>query len=269
MCELNSLCRNNGMPSPSPSTSSSTNSLSSSLTAGHSLRSTPIFPHSQISQSINSLADSFNTATENRSNLKIRFQARCISKVNSLIPIIHAFNMHNFNDYFDMQLIYICTQATTTERRLFDSSHRMRPYYIPERSRTKSENSMERDASSAIYPEAANSFTNAINSNSSSTSMMETCDGYVITDTCNPNNGQAYGFNNTFAGQIASGSNCNYNQTQQLSNQQAGRARHLSLNQIKKSKSLEDIRVENIDGSQPSHEMEFVSSRIQKLKVQE
>ena len=39
--------------------------------------------------------------------------------------------------------------------------------------------------------------------------------------------------------------------------------------QLIKSKSLEDVRTENLDGSQPSHEMEFVSSRIQKLKVQE
>lgn len=39
--------------------------------------------------------------------------------------------------------------------------------------------------------------------------------------------------------------------------------------QLKKCKSLESVRVENIDGSQPSHEMEFVSSRIQKLKVHE
>lgn len=39
---------------------------------------------------------------------------------------------------------------------------------------------------------------------------------------------------------------------------------------MKKSKSLEDVRAEvNVDGSQLSHEMEFVSSRIQKLKVQE
>lgn len=38
---------------------------------------------------------------------------------------------------------------------------------------------------------------------------------------------------------------------------------------IKKSRSLEDVRVENLAGSQLSHEMEFVSSRIQKLKVQE
>lgn len=38
---------------------------------------------------------------------------------------------------------------------------------------------------------------------------------------------------------------------------------------LKKSRSLENIRVENIDASQPSHEMEFVSSRIQKLKVME
>ncbi|XP_063698338.1 uncharacterized protein LOC134829259 [Culicoides brevitarsis] len=39
---------------------------------------------------------------------------------------------------------------------------------------------------------------------------------------------------------------------------------------LKKSKSLEELRSDdNIDGSQPSHEMEFVSNRIQKLKVQE
>lgn len=42
------------------------------------------------------------------------------------------------------------------------------------------------------------------------------------------------------------------------------------MNAMKKSKSLEDVRAEtNVDGSQLSHEMEFVSSRIQKLKVQE
>lgn len=162
----------------------------------------------------------------------------------------------------------------TTERRLHDSSHRMRPYYIPERSRTKSENNMERDVLTGIYPQTANNFSNAINSNSSSTSMMETCDGYVITESGISSNGQssaatAYGFNNTFTGQTAIANNFNYNQTQQLTNNQSGRAKLLSLNQLKKSKSLEDIRVENLDGSQPSHEMEFVSSRIQKLKVQE
>ncbi|GAB0087744.1 uncharacterized protein DMENIID0001_020880 [Sergentomyia squamirostris] len=38
---------------------------------------------------------------------------------------------------------------------------------------------------------------------------------------------------------------------------------------LKKARSLEDVRVENLAGSQLSHEMEFVSSRIQKLKVKE
>lgn len=39
---------------------------------------------------------------------------------------------------------------------------------------------------------------------------------------------------------------------------------------LKKSRSLENVRVDNsLEGSQHSHEMEFVSSRIQKLKVQE
>ena len=42
-------------------------------------------------------------------------------------------------------------------------------------------------------------------------------------------------------------------------------------NTLVKSKSLEDLvrAIKSIDGSLPSHEMEFMSSRIQKLKVQE
>lgn len=36
---------------------------------------------------------------------------------------------------------------------------------------------------------------------------------------------------------------------------------------LKKSKSLENVRIENDNASQPSHEMEFVSSRIQRLKM--
>lgn len=48
------------------------------------------------------------------------------------------------------------------------------------------------------------------------------------------------------------------------------RMRLRMIQAMKKSKSLEDVRAEaNVDGSQLSHEMEFVSSRIQKLKVQE
>lgn len=36
---------------------------------------------------------------------------------------------------------------------------------------------------------------------------------------------------------------------------------------MKKTKSLENVRIENDNASQPSHEMEFVSSRIQRLKM--
>lgn len=160
----------------------------------------------------------------------------------------------------------------------------MRPYYIPERSRTKSENNVERDVLKGIYAEAADDFLNSINSNSSSTSMMETCDGYVIADPGSSSSSSnvvtntgttPYGFNNLFSGYAFPANHHLYHYSanavagQQATNHPIARAKLLTLNQLKKSKSLEDIRAENLDGSQPSHEMEFVSSRIQKLKVQE
>lgn len=143
----------------------------------------------------------------------------------------------------------------------------MRPYFIPERSRTKSENSIERDNCSNIYPCTSNNFLASINSNSN-TSMMETCEGYVIMDaaansTSNSSNTSVTGFNG-----LNSFNNGPINSAAQIFNANA-RTKCVTVQQLKKSKSLEDIRAENIDGSQPSHEMEFVSSRIQKLKVHE
>lgn len=91
--------------------------------------------------------------------------------------------------------------------------------------------------------------------------MMETCDAY-------PMNSLNQIYNNSFAT-----FNCNQvlPSTNLLnSNQYFRPIKCASLtSQLKKCKSLESVRIENIDGSQPSHEMEFVSSRIQKLKVQE
>lgn len=153
----------------------------------------------------------------------------------------------------------------------------MRPYFIPERSRTKSENSVERDGHVGTYACVASNFlAAAINSNSNA-SMMETCDTMDATannSASNSSNASISGFSgisafnslrNTAA---ASGSGAGtsatiLNASARLTNKQT------VLQQWKKSKSLEDVRAENIDGSQPSHEMEFVSSRIQKLKVHE
>ncbi|XP_058464438.1 uncharacterized protein LOC131438439 [Malaya genurostris] len=111
---------------------------------------------------------------------------------------------------------------------------RMRPYFIPKRSRTKSENS---DPSSILYLETLQTI-DALQGNTSTAFMMET--------------------NDTASTQMDT--------SQQLLSQKSEKC-----NSLVKSKSLENLvrAIKSIDGSQPSHEMEFVSSRIQKLKVQE
>lgn len=130
-------------------------------------------------------------------------------------------------------------------RRIADASLRMRPYFIPERSRTKSENGIELEAYSNAMNYPCTNSSNGPNlisvdaMNSNSNSMMETCDAYLNSDCSGP----------------SSSSNLN-------NNQYFRPIKSHSFNQIKKSRSLENIRVENIDASQPSHEMEFVSSRF-------
>lgn len=164
----------------------------------------------------------------------------------------------------------------------------MRPYFIPERSRTKSENNVDH------MPNATVDFFSTANNNSNS-SMMETCDGYTINEVVQSTIPGATGGNATmmttnFLGAFNSHSNVSHiivggNTTcngfnGMLTNvgigmRGGGGSAGIPHNKVansaflKKSRSLEDVRVENLDGSQPSHEMEFVSSRIQKLKVQE
>lgn len=113
----------------------------------------------------------------------------------------------------------------------------MRPYFVPERSRTKSESTDTKHSD--------------INSYETHTSGVEEpliaqCDTMMDTSCDNVCSTNAYGSTATPSVAVKALKNC----------------------QLKKSKSLEDIRAK-VDGSQPSHEMEFVSNRIQKLKVQD
>lgn len=113
-----------------------------------------------------------------------------------------------------------------------------------------------------------NFFADSMNSNSNS--MMETCDAYLNSDCV----GSTSAHNTTMYNNGFTTFNCNQmlpNAHFLNSNQYFRPIKCASITnyQLKKCKSLESVRVENIDGSQPSHEMEFVSSRIQKLKVQE
>lgn len=110
---------------------------------------------------------------------------------------------------------------------------RMRPYFIPERSRTKSENA---ESTSSTLCQETSTVIESINSSN----MMDICDTAVagydsITDTNSGNN----------------------------------KTNSKKIKDLKKSKSLEDIRPEKLEPSQQSHEMEFVSNRIQKLRVQD
>lgn len=131
--------------------------------------------------------------------------------------------------------------------------------------------------------------------NNSNSSMMETCDGYTINDAIQstipgatgtnatmmtPNFLGAFNSHSGISHSAGSSATCNgFNgmlahpnvSGMRSAGGSAGNSVRSSNNStiLKKSRSLEDVRVENLDGSQPSHEMEFVSSRIQKLKVHE
>lgn len=157
-------------------------------------------------------------------------------------------------------------QITNSSRRVVETYLRMRPYFIPERARTKSENSVERytQCENAI-DDFSCTFWVAQQSSNSNTSMMDTCDGYGTMDSAASNSSSAsiVGPSNT----IIQTNNRNALLLVDAGTSKTGK--QIQVRELKKSKSLENIRGENIDGSQPSHEMEFVSSRIQKLKVQE
>lgn len=163
-------------------------------------------------------------------------------------------------------------QITNNGRRIADTSLRMRPYFIPERSRTKSENSVEPEAyvgmSYACSSGASAQNFCAETMNSNSNSMMETCEAYLNADGSG-SSGTGHTFNGftTFnCSQVLPNAHNFLNSNQYFRPIKCASLTH----QLKKCKSLESVRAENIDGSQPSHhEMEFVSNRIQKLKVQE
>lgn len=154
------------------------------------------------------------------------------NRFNCTIQYSDSFLANNYNK-LQMQLNSRYISQICCRPRGPSPRGRMRPYYIPQRSRTKSENS---DPSSMIYLETMR-IVEAAESNRPTT-LMETSD---------PSTSQMDTSGNppTF--------------------------RSGKCTSLVKSKSLEDLAktAKTIDGSQPSHEMEFMSSRIQNLKVQE
>uniref|UniRef100_A0A182JQL1 VWFC domain-containing protein n=1 Tax=Anopheles christyi TaxID=43041 RepID=A0A182JQL1_9DIPT len=126
---------------------------------------------------------------------------------------------------------------------------RMRPYFIPHRTRTKSESSDPSNLSllqdTSAHPGSTNhpasSNPTSLGFAGISTILMETCEpsAAMMDVSINAPGASAIRYKNPIV-------------------------------VLKKSRSLENVRVDNsLDGSQVSHEMEFVSSRIQKLKVQD
>lgn len=160
----------------------------------------------------------------------------------------------------------------------------MRPYFIPERSRTKSENSIEPEtyatmnycdsnlhsagtststASTPVAVAVANNI--CIDSmNSNSNSMMDTCDAF-------PNSECTSGASSCSTLPITHNGFTTFNCSTVLphipivlnSNQYFRPIKCASFTgHLKRSKSLESVRVETIESSQQSHEMEFVSTRF-------
>lgn len=163
------------------------------------------------------------------------------TQFNGTIRYSDTFLANNYNK-LQMQLNSRYISQICCPRRVRGSlPHvRMRPYYIPQRSRTKSENS---DPTSLVYLETIRTV-DAIHNPST---LMETGDSSASQmDT----SGNAVALSSPTAAVVLTGK-CN--------------------SSLVKSKSLENLvrAIKSIDGSLPSHEMEFMSSRIQKLKVQE
>ncbi|XP_055694312.1 uncharacterized protein LOC129796424 [Lutzomyia longipalpis] len=135
----------------------------------------------------------------------------------------------------------------SSPRRCPGTPLRVRPYTVPERHRTRSESL---DPNSGDYQDTITIVTDTLSSSvcMSSSGAHPTPTSSTMMDTFDP-----------------------AMQTMEIAATTGGSStRRLdSCRPLKKSKSLEDVRVENLAGSQLSHEMEFVSSRIQKLKVQE
>lgn len=122
---------------------------------------------------------------------------------------------------------------------------RMRPYWVPERHRTRSENA---DSSAGTFDLHRIIEQVSYDPELLAAAMMDTFDttefATATTTSHTPPNHSLDDFSNNVL--------------------------VTKVKILKKSKSLEELRSDdNIDGSQPSHEMEFVSNRIQKLKVQE
>lgn len=178
------------------------------------------------------------------------------------------------------------SKISNSPRKIPETSHRMRPYFIPERSRTKSENAdnhtihhtIQFDSSSHLYtklPSSSTTTTTSATLNNNATMMDFSCDNSnnIISDMYIMNNDSTSNdcdddiissYHIGTPGPSSSGVGVLSSSLQTQTSVAINKSRRFAL--AKKSKSLEDVRAENIDGSLTSHEMEFVSSRIQKLK---
>lgn len=167
------------------------------------------------------------------SSLQMKLNSRYISKVRLTLNRNHSSTRQLINS-----ICVIPIQISSSPRKFQDQSIRMRPYFIPERSRTKSESTDTKHNDIHSY---------ALHTAAASDLFAPQCD--TMMDTSCDNMSHKYA---TVTNVYSTGT---------------GTPATVKGSGLKKSKSLEDIRAKMIDGSQPSHEMEFVSSRIQKLKV--
>uniref|UniRef100_A0A182T792 Uncharacterized protein n=1 Tax=Anopheles maculatus TaxID=74869 RepID=A0A182T792_9DIPT len=132
---------------------------------------------------------------------------------------------------------------TSSKTHCYTPYGRMRPYFIPHRTRTKSESSDPSNLQQSVQEASTSVCGSAPSSTNSNSILMETCEPpsamMDVSSNAPGSSGNAVRYKNPVV-------------------------------VLKKSRSLENVRVDNsLEGSQHSHEMEFVSSRIQKLKVQE
>lgn len=231
---------------PGTNTITATPSFGAGWHSGSSRDSRRYNPHFSC-QSSSISSSSVNQQQQQQQN--VQMHPKFISKVTSIEVLQSGFNKIT-------PLVSFQSPRKTCELPAF----RMRPYFLPERSRTKSE-SLDMTMGgvcSGTETDVGNELNSTTSTTNSTTYSMMTA---TLMDTGGTTTSRSPG---SFDYEVMTDAVVGRSMEPRKM-----RLKKLS-NLLKKSRSLEDVRAEEqVDGSQLSHEMEFVSKRIQKLKVQE
>lgn len=267
LAELMGLQSRSQQYTPGTNTITATPSFGAGWHSGSSRDSRRYNPHFSCQGSSISSSSVNQQQQQQQQQQTVQMHPKFISKVTSIeFPRLHKNKITPF--------LHLQSPRKICELPAF----RMRPYFLPERSRTKSESldmNMTSCSGGSLNPVIC-SGTDVDNELNSTTCTTNSSTYAMMTATLMDTGGTTTTTSRS-PGILYPQCSFDYEVTTDVAVLARGysmeprkmRLKKLS-NLLKKSRSLEDVRAEEqVDGSQLSHEMEFVSSRIQKLKVQE